>query len=165
MSGLLLSLVMGAAGYVGGRVHGWTTMRETQAQLQVAMDEHARAFDHASREHQAELAQLRAQAAEVKQKRARLEQRVRLQEGLRRANQAMRKLDERNFGDAQAALRAAEESISPLATAVQALPQVVRRVSKLNLVVAGNLGPQRQELSEVIDMLDTIVAREGTDQE
>jgi hypothetical protein len=34
-------------------------------------------------------------------------------------------------------------------------------LSKLNLVVAGNLGPQRQGLSEIIGMLDVIVAREA----
>lgn len=56
---LALSIVMAGGGYVGGRLHAWTAARESRAQLQIAVQEHQRAFEQAERRHQDELADLR----------------------------------------------------------------------------------------------------------
>lgn len=156
---LVLSAAMAGGGYVAGRVHAWTAAREAQAQLQVAVDEHQRAFAKAESQHRGELAQVRAELAHSGEVAARLTQSAALLEALRSTNHAVRALDERNFGVADAARRSARDVLAPLAGAVPELPEIVAKLEALELVVATDSGAQRRELLSILDLLEPVVDR------
>lgn len=162
MLGLALGLssVMATAGYIGGRVQAWTAVREAQAQLQVAVDEHQRAFDKAQDGNRRAVAQLRSELGQRGAAQAHLVRSVTLLEALRQANEAVRALDERNFGVADDARRRARDLLSPLIDTVPGSSAVVSQLNALEFVVINDVQGQRQQLLVVVDALESLLAHE-----
>lgn len=157
---LALSVVMAGAGYLAGRVQAWSALRETETQLQVAVEEHERAFEKAQADHRAALSTAEAQAEEARAQRAQLVELATLYEGYRTAQQALLALDARNFGIAESHLREAERILAPIASEVAGLPEVLARVAKTDIEVASNLEEQRQSVLSLIGELDAVIAAE-----
>lgn len=155
-----LSVVMAGAGYLAGRLRAWSALRETETQLQVAVEEHERAFENAQADHRTALSEAEATAERARAQRAQLVELTTLYEGYRTAQMALLALDARNFGIAESHLREAERILAPLASEVKRLPEVLARVDETDIEVASNLEAQRQSVLSLVGELDAVIAAE-----
>lgn len=157
---LVLALVSAGAGYVGGRVHGWSAQREKQAQLDVAQQEHQKARDSERSKHAAAVSALQAELTAASERVARGERVLALYEGYRSVQLALSSLDARNFGIAQAQLREAERVLAEEASTRTEVAQVLASLSGVNITVASNLSEQRARVASLLARLDAILASE-----
>jgi chromosome segregation ATPase len=151
---------MAAAGYVGGRVHGWSERRDTEKQLEIASEEHQRAFEARQREHAQELERVTARADAQSSRAQSLAQLVTLYAGYRSSQQALSELDQRNFGTSESHLRNAAEILSPVAEHVRGLPEVLAQLRETNVAIAGDLQEQREKLLAIAARLDALIVNE-----
>jgi hypothetical protein len=144
---LLAALLCGLVGYFGGLVHGALRARAPEQRLAARISVLAHDLDGAQRELEQErktLADLRSHSQ--------------LYSAYRSAERALRALDARNFGIAEAELRRTEHKVGALLPALPQLGPVQRRVAEAHVTVAENLAAQRTELLGVVMALDEAVS-------
>jgi chromosome segregation ATPase len=144
---LLVALLCGVVGYVGGLVHGALRARAPAQRLAARLATLAHEVDGAQREVQRE-----------RETRASLVGHTELYSAYRSAERALRALDARNFGIADAELRKAEQKIRALVPTLPQLEPVQRKVSSAHVTVAEDLSTQRAELSDLVTALDSVIS-------
>lgn len=152
-----LIVAMLALGYVAGRVHARVESGDARARLQALETQQRAELDRLRTEHQEALKASHAETERVRSEGADAVGLARLYEGYRRTQHVLESLDARNFGTAQTQLREAEKLLAQGATPVEGLQQALDEMSKLDLVIAGNLGQQRQAVAAVVQQLDKVI--------
>jgi len=150
LSSLLAGVLLLAGGYAAGRLHGWLVMRDQ-------LDAERGAAMSAERERREELTRATELLAELRAQRVELAVLAALQDGYRYTQQALDALDARNFGTAEAQLRAAERTLQPMSAAVPGLQAQLERLAVLHVAVASEIGQQRASVRDVANGLSGFI--------
>lgn len=124
----------------------------------VADDRHQRDLVRVKAAAEQELAPARSALEEARAQADDLRELTTLYEGFRTAQRALRTLESRHYGDAEATLREAARQLAPLASKVDGLPAVLSRLQRAQLATAIDLNSKRQALLTTLAQLDALIA-------
>ncbi|MET0340993.1 MAG: hypothetical protein ABW252_08320 [Polyangiales bacterium] len=150
LTGVLLGYLLGVTR------DGVETARASGRQSAVD-DRHERDLVRVQAAAEQELGPARTALDDARVEAAKLRSLTTLYEGMRTAQRALRSLEARHFGDAEATLREAARQLTSVAGDVEGLGAIVARLQRVQHVTAIDLNARRRALLATLAQLDALI--------